>query len=86
MYPKNKNKYMQINLQNPKKVVLQEEKSKTVNTLTVVRVVDLPKKKLVRCFVEELEQPIVLWEGAAYDAAGQWTDADVEARLSELYA
>jgi hypothetical protein len=77
---------MQINLQNPKKVVLQEEKSKTVNTLTVVRVVDLPKKKLVRCFVEELEQPIVLWEGAAYDAAGQWTDADVEARLSELYA
>ncbi len=86
MCPKNKNKYMQINLQNPKKVVLQEEKSKTVNTLTVVRVVDLPKKKLVRCFVEELEQPIVLWEGAAYDAAGQWTDADVEARLSELYA
>ena len=77
---------MQINLQNPKKVVLQEEKSKTVNTLTVVRVVDLPKKKLVRCFVEELEQPIVLWEGAAYDTAGQWTDADVEARLSELYA
>jgi len=77
---------MQINLQNPKKVVLQEEKSKTVNTLTVVRVVDLPKKKTVRCFVEELEQPITLWEGAAYDAAGQWTDSDVEARLTELYS
>ena len=77
---------MQINLQNPKKVVLQEEKSKTVNTLTVVRLVDLPKKKMVRCFIEELEDPIVLWEGAAYDAIGQWSDSNVEARLAELYS
>jgi hypothetical protein len=77
---------MQINLQNPKKVVLQEEKSKTVTTLTVSRIVDLPKKKMVRAFVEELDEPVVLWEGAAYDAAGQWTDSDVEARLTELYS
>jgi hypothetical protein len=77
---------MQINLQNPKKVVLQEEKSKTVNTLTVVRLVDLPKKKMVRCFIEELEDPIVLWEGAAYDAIGQWTDTNVQERLTELYS
>ena len=77
---------MQINLSNPKKVVLQEEKSKTVTTLTVSRIVDLPKKKVVRAFVEELDEPVVLWEGAAYDAAGQWTDSDVEARLTELYS
>ena len=77
---------MQINLQNPKKVVLQEEKSKTVNTLTVVRLVDLPKKKMVRCFIEELEDPIVLWEGATYDAIGQWTDTNVQERLTELYS
>ena len=77
---------MQINLSNPKKVVLQEEKSKTVTTLTVNRIVDLPKKKIVRVFVEELDEPVVLWEGAAYDAAGQWTDADVQARLTELYS
>lgn len=77
---------MQINLQNPKKVVLQEEKSKTVTTLTVARIVDLPKKKMVRAFIEELDEPVVLWEGAAYDAAGQWTDSDVEARLTELYS
>ena len=82
---KRKNK-MKITLTNPKKVVLQEEKSKTVSTLTVQRVVDLPKKKVVRVFVEELDEPVVLWEGAAYDAIGQWTDADVEARLTELYA
>lgn len=77
---------MKITLQNPKKVVLQEEKSKTVSTLTVVRVVDLPKKKIVRAFVEEVDGAIVLWEGAAYDAIGQWTDANVQARLTELYS
>lgn len=77
---------MQINLQNPKKVVLQEEKSKNVSTLTVARIVDLPKKKVVRAFIEELDEPVVLWEGAAYDAIGQWTDANVEARLTELYS
>ena len=77
---------MQISLSNPKKVVLQEEKSKTVTTLTVSRIVDLPKKKMVRAFIEELDEPVVLWEGAAYDAVGQWTDANVEARLTELYS
>ena len=76
---------MNITLNSHKKIVLQEEKSKTLSTLTVNRVVDLPKQKMVRCFIEELEEAIVLWEGAAYDAAGQWTDADVEARLTELY-
>ena len=76
---------MQISLQNPKKVVLQEEKSKTISTITIERLVDLPKKKLVRCFIEELDEPVVLWEGAAYDAIGQWTDADVQARLTTLY-
>jgi hypothetical protein len=77
---------MQISLSNPKKVVLQEEKSKTVTTLTVSRIVDLPKKKMVRAFVEELDEPVVLWEGDAYDAIGQWSDSNVEARLTELYS
>lgn len=77
---------MKITLSNPKKVVLQAEKSKTVSTLTITRVVDLPKKKMVRAFVEEIDGPITLWEGAAYDSIGQWTDANVQARLTELYS
>jgi len=76
---------MKITLTSPKTVVLQPEKSKTITTLTIQRVVDLPQKKVVRAFVQELDEPIVLWEGAAYDAAGQWTDADVQARLTALY-
>ncbi len=77
---------MEINLNTPKKIVLQEEKSKDITKLTVVRVVDLPQQKLVRCFCEELDEAVVLWEGAAYDSIGQWTDSDVVTRLSELYA
>ena len=38
---------MKITLSNTKKVVLQEEKSKTVESLTVTRVVDLPKDCLL---------------------------------------
>ena len=56
---------MNITLNAPKKIVLQEEKSKTVTSLTVSRVVDLPKQKMVRCFVEELDDAIVLWEGVS---------------------
>lgn len=77
---------MEISLNTPKRIVLQEEKSKDITKLTVARVVDLPKQKVVRCFCEELEEAIVLWEGAAYDAVGQWSDADVQARIAELYA
>jgi hypothetical protein len=77
---------MEITLSSPKKIVLQEEKSKDITKLTIARVVDLPKQKVVRCFCEELEEAIVLWEGAAYDAIGQWSDVDVQNRIAELYA
>jgi len=76
---------MAISLNNPLKVVLQPEKSVTVSELTISRVVDIPGQKIVRCFVEQLEEPIVLWEGAAYDSIGQWTDTDVTTRLNQLY-
>jgi hypothetical protein len=74
-----------ITLATPHTVVLQEQKTETITTLTVVRVVDIPGQKIVRCFIKELKEPVTLWEGADYDAAGQWTDADVTARLTALY-
>jgi hypothetical protein len=76
---------MPISLNNPLNILLQPEKTKTITTLTITRVVDIPSQKVVRCFIEELEQPVVLWEGAAYDSIGQWTDSDVNTRLNELY-
>jgi hypothetical protein len=77
---------MIITLSTPKKVVLQEEQSKTISTITVQRVVDLPKQKVVKVFISELDEPITLWQGAEYDAAGQWTDSDVVAKLTQLYS
>lgn len=76
---------MQINLNTPKKIVIQEERSKNIETLTVVRVVDHPQQKMVRCFLEETNEPVVLWEGDDYDAIGQWTDVNVTERLSEIF-
>lgn len=29
-------------------------------------------------------KPLILWEGEAYDAIGQWTDEQAEARIIEL--
>lgn len=76
---------MVITLGTPKEIVVVQETKKTITTLTVERVVYNPKQKFVRAFVAELKEPVTLWEGAAYDAAGDWTDADVTARLAELY-
>ena len=76
---------MVITLNSPHTIVLAEAKTKTITTLTIVRTVDLPQQKIVKAFVQEINTPIVLWEGATYDSIGQWTDTDVEARLEAIY-
>lgn len=77
---------MEISLPTPKEQVLVQEVKKSITKLTVQRMVDLPAKKEVRVFVKELKEPVVLWSGEAYDEVGQWTDADVEAKLLELFS
>ena len=57
----------------------------SVSELTITRIVDLPTEKVVRAFTKEMPGPITLWEGAAYDAVGQWTDVQVEERILELF-
>lgn len=76
---------MEINITNPKEVVIVPEQKKTIEKITIQRMVDLPSRKRVIIFTEELGQ-ITLWEGDAYDAIGQWTDADVTSRLQQLYS
>jgi len=75
-----------ITLANPVVRTIVPAETKTLTELTIIRIVDLPVEKIVRAFVKELQAPIVLWEGAAYDAAGQWTDSDVTARILVLFA
>lgn len=76
---------MEVNFSGNKDIILVQEQKVTLDKLTVVRMVDLPEQKKVVVFLKEIAKPTVLWEGAAYDAAGQWTDSDVAARLLEIY-
>ena len=61
--------------------VIVPQKTKTITTLTVQRMVDLPAQNQVKVFVKELNDPIIVWSGATYDNVGQWTDVDVQAAL-----
>jgi len=76
---------MEVNFQGNKDIILVQEQKVSVNKLTINRMVDLPAQKKVVVFVKEIPKPIVLWEGDAYDAAGQWSDTDVATRLQQIY-
>ena len=53
----------------------------SLTTLTIQRIVDLQGAQKVVAFVKEIPGAIVLWSGAAYVAAGDWTQAAAQARL-----
>lgn len=64
--------------------VITQQKTTTISTLTIIRMIDNPVRKFVAVETKEMGR-VTLWEGQAYDAIGQWTDSDVAARLHELY-
>jgi hypothetical protein len=49
-----------------------------------ITITDNAKRKSCVAQVRPCPHPIILWEGAAYDAAGDYTQAQVEARVLEL--
>jgi hypothetical protein len=61
---------------------------RTFNPITLtdldITIIDNAKRKSVVAQVRPCPQPLVLWEKAAYDAAGDYTQAQVEARVLEL--
>lgn len=74
---------MKIVLDTEKKVVVVKELKKTITEITVNQINDLPQQKKVEVYTNELGL-VVLWEGAQYDAIGQWTDTDVINKLKSL--
>jgi hypothetical protein len=70
----------------PNEVVLKEIPATQIkiSQLNIKQIVDEAENKRVVAFTDKLSR-IVLWEGVAYDAIGQWTDTDVQARIIELY-
>jgi hypothetical protein len=71
---------MKITLNNPKEI----KAPVIISEVTVERIIDLPQQRIVRVFISELNAPLILWEGDAYDQIGQWTDLQAEARILEL--
>lgn len=49
-----------------------------------VTIIDHAKRKSCVAQIRPCPRPLVLWSGAAYDAAGDYTQAQVEARVLEL--
>lgn len=73
---------MEITLANKKTITVAPARTKDIEKLTVVRIVDLPVEKKVRAFVRELGLPIELPQlsGENY---GDWTDKSVETAIVE---
>jgi hypothetical protein len=73
-----------INFDSPKVVNRIPEVVVTSDKIVIVEMIDSPKMKTVRVRTEGAPGIITLWEGAAYDAIGQWTNQDVITRINEI--
>jgi hypothetical protein len=49
-----------------------------------ITIVDNSRQRLCRASIRPCPQPVTLWSGDAYDAAGDYTQAQVEARVLEV--
>lgn len=41
-------------------------------------------RKVATAIIKRVNRPVALWEGEEYDQIGQFTDVDVDARMSEI--
>jgi|LauGreDrversion4_2_1035121.scaffolds.fasta_scaffold01621_9 hypothetical protein len=74
---------MKVTLETQKEIVVVKEIKVTVTEITIRELKDLPEQKRVEAYTDEIGL-VVLWEGEAYDAIGQWTDTDVINKLKSL--
>jgi len=73
-----------VSLESPKVVKEVPAYQVSLSQIEIEYFVDSPAEKVVEAYVKRIGK-VVLWEGAAYDAIGDWTNADVEARIKEIY-
>jgi hypothetical protein len=76
---------MEIIINPAKEIVVVQERKKTISKVTIIEITDNSNQKSVIAFTKEVGR-ITLWKDAEYDSIGQWTDADVEARIKEIYS
>ena len=72
----------------PPNITLSDGSVKVFNPITIDRlsytIVDNPEHKVCAVQIRPCPKPLVLWEKEAYDVAGDYTQAQVEAKISEL--
>ena len=70
----------------PVEVVVREIPAYQVKT-SIIEVLSVYDNSLQKKIVANTKQlgEIVLWESDSYDRIGQWSDADVQTRLIELF-
>lgn len=75
---------MTINFQE-KTVVIKEQETITCSSVEVKQYIDNTESVVALIHLGGSEyKRLTLWEGAAYEAIGQWTDTDAQARILEL--
>lgn len=72
-----------ITFPNPITVRLRNGQSLTRKSFSLA-LLDVGDQKTVYAMLPPLTKRVTLWEGAAYDAAGDYTQAQAEARLMEV--
>ncbi len=72
----------------PPSITKKDGTLKTFNPITLteldITIIDNAKRKSVVAQIRPVPMPLVLWSGADYDAAGDYTQAQVEAKITEL--
>lgn len=73
-----------INFESEKVIRRVPETVTTSTKVTIIEMIDNPGRRQVIATMYEQPGMIVLWEGDAYDAIGNWTNEDVIARINEI--
>ena len=74
----------QITIPGGADIVVRQRQVRNLESVTIMRVVCLPPRRIIRAFVREIPQPIVIYDGDDYDALnGVISTEDVETRVKE---
>jgi hypothetical protein len=72
----------------PPSITTKDGTVKTFNPITLteldITIIDNNKRKSVVAQIRPVPHPLTLWSGTDYDSAGDYTQAQVEAKINQL--
>ena len=75
--------FLSVALDGPKVIKEIPAYQVSLSSIEIEYFVDSPAEKVVEAYAKKIGK-IVLWEGAAYDAIGDWTQCQANDRILEL--